>query len=159
MVVDICRDYIKSNEEKGRQIFVDFLEFIIDGYLIVGNSENYKYADTETLVKVSELRNYIKHSFIEKLLIHFVKTVGAEHLTNVELKAESRLSTKIKGCRCSRLKTIDQLFNILDMRKNKWMISTCSVQVIIARLSSQLLRQWYFSFYSIENWINKINWV
>ena len=71
MVLEICLSMAKNENSEAHSYFNKFLNFVIESYLILGNSENYRDADLETTVKVYELNTYIKNSFIEKLLISY----------------------------------------------------------------------------------------
>lgn len=99
MVLEICLSMAKNENAEAHSYFNKFLDFIIESYLILGNSENYKEADLETMVKVYELNTYIKNSFIEKLLISYAQALGTKEIIRMINENKNMKSLRFKDYR------------------------------------------------------------
>lgn len=80
MILEICLQMAKNEDDDAPVYFNKFLNFILESYLNLGNSDKYKEANLETMVKVYELNTYIKDSFIEKILISYAQALGTKEI-------------------------------------------------------------------------------
>ena len=90
MVLEICMDLAKHEEIETKQFFENFLKFIIGQYLSLrGKLERAGGKDLSSLVKITELSEYIKDSFIETLLIYYAQVAGTKEIVKVRSLGKS----------------------------------------------------------------------
>ena len=84
MAVDICNDNFKTNPAEGKVLYSKFLKFVIESYISLGQTYKYSQSTVEYILKVAELRSYIKAQFVEKILVYFLCCIDPLSLHNVE---------------------------------------------------------------------------
>lgn len=99
MILEICLQMAKNEDDDAPVYFNKFLNFILESYLNLGNSDKYKEANLETMVKVYELNTYIKNSFIEKILISYAQALGTKEIIRMINENKNMQSLRFKDYR------------------------------------------------------------
>lgn len=85
MALEVCLEMAEQDEENAKRYFEKCLDSIIEEYLKFGDPEYYKNFNLENRVKIHILANYVKSSFIERILIHYAQKVGTKEICDVSV--------------------------------------------------------------------------